>query len=166
MTFDGLLAGECIFIDANIFTYHFNGISIECQQFIERCSRKEITGFTSTSVPAEVLHRLMIAEAFRKELINLKNPVQQLKNHPEIVKLLVDYQRDVAKIWEMNIRVLTLTRRCFQLSESIRQAVGLLTNDSLILAVMKQVNLSKLATNDNDFGKISWLEVYQPADIR
>lgn len=39
------------------------------------------------------------------------------------------------------------------------------TNDSLILAVMRHANLTKLATNDRDFDHIAWLDVYAPADI-
>lgn len=165
MTFDQLQPGEKIFIDANIFVYHVNGISSECKHFLSRCSQKEIIGYTSTFVLAEILHRLMIAEAIRKKYIRTKNPVQQLKKHPEVVKQLSDYIADVVKIREMNVKILDLTPKCIEESANIRKTEGLLTNDSLIVATMKQASFSKLATNDDDFDNIAWLDIYKPSDV-
>jgi len=33
-----LPAGQTVFIDANIFIYHFTGLSRECSRFLERCA--------------------------------------------------------------------------------------------------------------------------------
>jgi predicted nucleic acid-binding protein len=52
-----------VFIDANIFIYHFGGCSLECKALLERCARRALLGYTSTPVLAEVLHRRMVAEA-------------------------------------------------------------------------------------------------------
>lgn len=165
MTFDALKAGDAVFIDANVFIYHCNGISSDCKQFLSRCSDKNIAGYSATFTLAEVLHRFMIAEAVRKKYIRSKNPVKQLKKHPEIITHLSDYSADVASIQTMNITILDLTQKTLHTSEAIRNTEGLLTNDSLLLAVMKQANLTKLATNDNDFDHIRWLDLYKPADV-
>ena len=95
MTFDALQKGSKIFLDANIFVYHFGELSAECKHLLSRCSQRELKGYASTSVLAEVLHRLMIVEAVKKGYINAKNPVKQLKKHPEIIKQLSDYSADV-----------------------------------------------------------------------
>ena len=58
MTFGELPNGASVFIDANIFIYHFGGQSLECRNLLERCPRRELVGFTSTFIVAEVLHRL------------------------------------------------------------------------------------------------------------
>ncbi len=165
MTFDTLQQGDRVFVDANIFVYHCNGTSSECKQFLLRCSRKEIQGVTSTSVIAEVLHRLMIAEAVRKGYVSQKNPVKKLKSHPEIIKTLSDYVQDVKNLYDMNLTILPLTPECIDESADIRRKEGLLTNDSLIVTTMKNAGITKLATNDNDFDHISWLEIYKPADV-
>lgn len=46
-----------------------------------------------------------------------------------------------------------------------RKTEGLLTNDSLLITPMKQAGLSKLATNDDDFDNIAWLDIYKPSDV-
>lgn len=165
MTFDALRRGAKIFLDANIFVYHFGELSIGCKTLLRRCSQRELRGYTAISVLAEVLHRLMIVEAVKEGDIRPKNPVQQLKKHPEIITHLSDYSADVATIQTMNITILDLTQKTLHTSEAIRNAEGLLTNDALLLAVMKQANLTKLATNDNDFDHLRWLDLYKPTDV-
>ena len=57
--------GSRVFVDANIFIYHFTGVSNECSDFLERCERGKIHATTTVSVIMEVLHCLMIVEATR-----------------------------------------------------------------------------------------------------
>lgn len=166
MTFDMIQTGDRVFIDANIFLYHFGEASAECKVFLTRCSNREIMGYTSTSVLAEVLHRAMLIEAVKKGYITARNPVQQLKKHPDIITQLSQYTIDVDNIFEMEIAILALTKACLETSRKVRQTEGLLTNDSLLAATMKNAGISKLATHDNDFDHISWLEIYKPTDVR
>jgi len=165
MIFEELNEGDSIFIDANIFIYNFGALSTECKTLLIRCAKKELIGYTLTSILAEVLHKLMIAEAIEKQLITDKNPVKNLIEKPDIIKNLVKYNKQVDKIREMNIAILNLTNELIHDSAKIRQTNGLLTNDSLVVAAMKDMGLSKLATNDNDFDKIKWLQVYKPEDV-
>jgi predicted nucleic acid-binding protein len=80
--------GDSVFIDANIFIYHHGGRSAACKTVLERCARRELAGYTSTSVLAEVLHRLMVAEAIQMGLVTARTAVKQLKEDPELVKRL------------------------------------------------------------------------------
>ena len=66
--------GDRVFIDANIFIYHFGGRSLECKAFLERCARRLLLGYTATPVIREVLHRRMIAEAIAKGLLPRELP--------------------------------------------------------------------------------------------
>ena len=61
--------GSRVFVDSNIFIYHFTGVSNECSDFLERCERGKIHATTTVSVVLEVLHCLMIVEATRNDLV-------------------------------------------------------------------------------------------------
>jgi predicted nucleic acid-binding protein len=160
-----LQAGESVFIDANIFIYHFGGRSVECKAVLERCARREVLGYTSTPTLAEVLHRLMVAEAIPTGLVNAKTAVRKLKEKPELVKQLTRYNEDVNQIGQMNITILSLTPEILTKSEEVRKREGLLTNDSFIVVFMRDLGLTKLATADGDFQRVTGLEVYQPTDL-
>ena len=108
MTLAELLDGDSVFIDANIFIYHFGGRSPECKAFLERCARRELLGYTSTPILAEVLHRLMVAEAIARGLVTAKTAVRKLGETPELVRQLTQYQEDVNKIPQMNLTILAL----------------------------------------------------------
>jgi len=65
----------------------------------------------------------------------------------------------------MNVNVVSLTHELIKKSAKIRQSEGLLTNDSIVVAAIKDLGLSSLVTNDNDFDRIEWLNIYKPSDI-
>lgn len=165
MNFSQLKHSDGIFIDANIFIYNFGGQSLQCKEFLLRCAKQELWGYTSTAILAEVLHRLMIAEAIEKRLVSPKNPMKKLKESPQLIKQLISYNENVRKIGEMNITILELTHFILEKSAAIRQKEGLLTNDSLVIAFMKDFSLTKLATHDNDFDHVEDIEVYKPTDL-
>jgi len=165
MTLADIRDGESVLIDANIFIYHFGGRSAQCRAFLERCARRELLGYTSTPTLAEVLHRLMVAEAIQMGLVDPKTAVQKLKEKPDLVKRLTRYNEDVKQIGQMNLAILSLTRGVLARSEEIRILVGLLTNDSLLVVFMRDRRLTKLATADEVFDRVPGLEVYKPTDL-
>jgi predicted nucleic acid-binding protein len=165
MTLADLQDGNSVFIDANIFIYHFGGRSVECRTLLERCARRALQGYTSTSVLAEVLHRLMIAEAIQRKLVTTKTAVRKLKENPELVKQLTTYQEDVSKISRMNIAIPSFTLEILTGSEEIRRREGLLTNDSFVVVFMRDCGLTKLATANGDFDRVSGLDTYKPTDL-
>jgi len=157
--------GDRVFIDANIFIYHFGGRSLECKAFLERCARRELSGYTSTPVLAEVLHRRMVAEAIAKGLVTARTAVRKLGETPELVKQLIQYQEDVSKISQMNLTTLNLTLEIVTASAEVRKGEGLLTNDSFVVACMREQGLTKLATANGDFARVGGIEVYKPTDL-
>jgi len=157
--------GDRVFIDANIFIYHFGGRSLECKAFLERCARRELSGYTSTPVLAEVLHRRMVAEAIAKGLVTARTAVRKLGETPELVKQLIQYQEDVSKISQMNLTTLNLTLEIVKASAEVRKGEGLLTNDSFVVACMREQGLTKLATANGDFDRVGGIEVYKPTDL-
>ena len=48
----------------------------------------------------------------------------------------------------------------------MRLASGLMVNDSVIIASMRQEGIKALVTNDNRFEKLDEIHVYTPGDIK
>jgi predicted nucleic acid-binding protein len=65
----------------------------------------------------------------------------------------------------MGIRVRPLTSALVAASETIRVQEGLMTNDSVTVALMRKMGLTDIATCDADLDGVSHLRVYQPGDI-
>jgi predicted nucleic acid-binding protein len=165
MKLEGLPGGTPIFVDADIFIYHFSGISLECRAFLQRCESRQVEAFTGVHIVLEVMHRLLMLEALHKGLITGGQPARKLKEQPEIIKVLREYNQSVQHIPRLNIRVRTITSGVVRASEAIRVQNGLMTNDSITVALMRKLSLTAIATADADFDNISALRVYQPGDI-
>jgi len=82
MRLEEIAPEESVFIDSNIFIYHFTGTSEECSHFLSRCERKDLSGVTSTNVLLEVLHRLMLIEAVNKKLLAPLILLRNFKKNP------------------------------------------------------------------------------------
>ena len=82
--------GDSVFVDANIFIYHFGGHSSQCKAFLERCACRELRGYTSTPILAEVLHRLMIAEGTRQAVAVVQNTWATLTLNQETLRWVAE----------------------------------------------------------------------------
>jgi predicted nucleic acid-binding protein len=165
MMLESIKSGVKVFIDANIFIYHFTGVSGSCTDFLGRCEQGEINGITSANVLLEVLHRLMMIEAVKKGLIEPPNLVNKLKKHPEKIKKLNEYFINTQKITEMGILVLPVSPEIIFKSHFFRIRYGMMVNDSLIAASLQEQSIKLLVTNDDQFNKIDGLTVFSPGDV-
>lgn len=165
MRLDRIETGTKVFIDENIFIYHFTGVSNECSDFLKRCEQAEIIGITSLNVYLEVLHRLMMVEAVKKKLVHPPNIVKKLKKYPEKIKPLNEYFINTQKIIEMGIIVKPILFETILKSHALRTAYGLMVNDSIIVASLHEEGITSLATNDAVFSKIVGLEIFKPEDV-
>ncbi len=98
-------AGSEVFIGSNVFIYHFTGVSDECNDFLSRCERDELIAMTTVNVILEVLHRLMMVEAVRKNLVKPPNVVKKLSKAPQNLKCLNEYFINTEKIQDMGIAI-------------------------------------------------------------
>lgn len=73
MKLDEIPSEQTVFIDSNIFIYHFTGVSNQSSEFLSRCEEGYLNGITSSNVVLEVLHRLMMIEVVQKNLLHLPN---------------------------------------------------------------------------------------------
>jgi predicted nucleic acid-binding protein len=159
-------AGSEIFVDSNIFIYHFTGVSDECSDFLGRCERGELIAMTSVNVIFEVLHSLMMVEAVRKKLVEPPNIVKKLSKAPQKLKRLNEYFVNTEKIQDMGIAIKPLIFETIIKSHVVRLTSGLMVNDSVIIASMKQEGVKLLATNDKAFEKVDEIVVCTPEDIK
>lgn len=93
MNFDDLQAGDHVFLDANIFIYHFLGKSADCRQLLSRCHQGALKGITASFIVAEVTHRLMTAEAVARQLVTSS---QVVKNCASALTSCVNCRRQIS----------------------------------------------------------------------
>ena len=68
-----LPAGASVFVDTNIFDLHFQGKSLTCTNFFSRILDMEFDAYVNVQVLADLLHKLMTAEAFANHCINTRS---------------------------------------------------------------------------------------------
>ena len=164
-----LPAGVRVFVDANVLVYHFATAPSELQasvrSFLTSVRPQRIQPFTSPPVVLDVVHRALVAEA-RKEhhLATSLDAVNYLKRHPETVRVIQGRLPNVASdlFNRFGIRIESVTYQHVHASRRIRMEHGLMANDSLIVALMHDLKLQHLVTNDRDFEKVPGITVWLP----
>jgi predicted nucleic acid-binding protein len=159
-----LPSGGRVFIDANIFIYHFTHTArtAACTKFFQRVEVGDIEGITSVITLAEVAHRLMILEAIQMHGLSPHAVVRKLKEHPVLVQQLSHYKVVTETVPAFNVAVESITSTHLRTAQGLSGAYGLLTNDSLTAAVMQSLALTDLAMNDPDFSLVPAITVWQP----
>jgi predicted nucleic acid-binding protein len=156
--------GALVFVDANIFIYGLLGESRQCAHLIERCRKEEVASVSTTEVVGEVCHRLMIKEAMDLGLIS-RPAASALKSKHDAIRRLRRYWELTARIFRWNLVVLSSSEARHRAAQRIRNAHGLLTNDSLVAAACFEHDIRSLASRDTDFDLVSELKVYSPSDL-
>ncbi len=105
----------------------------------------------------------MLAEAAARGFITTPT-ARALRSRSEVIPNLRAY-------WQRAEPVLRMDLLFVPMSESLRQAHveraanALLTNDSMIVACMRQYGIPFIASNDEDFGAISGITLFRPEDL-
>jgi hypothetical protein len=165
MNFAALSSGASIFLDANPFVYHFAADPVfgpACNQLITRIHNQEIVGLTSTHVLSEAAHHLMTLEAATRFGWTTK-VVQRLKQFPDNLRDLTTFRTAIESIPSFGVRVLTIPVDLIATAAELSQQTGLLSNDALIVAVMRAHSITHLASNDPDFDRVPGLVRFAPA---
>ncbi len=165
MNLEEIPLDETVFIDANIFIYHFTGVSQAATEFLTRCENREVSGATSWPVILKVLHRMMMIEAVSKGLVTPGNIARKLQENPAIVQQLSAYHQQAKAIPDMGIAILPTGIDTLAISHAWRQRYGLLVNDSISLALMEQYGIHNMATADRDFLQVASIMIYTPPDL-
>jgi len=153
-----------IFIDTNIFIYGLSGQSAQSAQFLERCLHEDVTGITLFETVNEATHRFMVAEALAKGAI-MRGTAKRLRQQFRVIRTLSDYWENIERLLALNLLFVPVNEEILRAAQSERQAFGLLTNDSMIVACMREYGISFLATNDADFERVAGITVFRPSDV-
>jgi predicted nucleic acid-binding protein len=165
MTFQDLVAGDAVFIDANTFVYYFAPDpkwSGPCGQLLQRIQNQQLLGHTSAAILSELAHRLMTIEARARHPWTSGKLLHRLKQNSHIVQTLTNSEASVASIVGSRIHVFPVDSALVVAATALSRQTGLLTNDALTLAVMQAHGLTKLASNDPDFDRVAGITRYAP----
>jgi predicted nucleic acid-binding protein len=156
--------GTRIFIDANIFIYHFTQtpLTAACTAFLQRVEVGDLQGITSIVILAEVAHRLMILEAIRTLGLPSRVVVKKLKENPDLVRQLSHYKVATERIPSFNVTVEPVTFSHLRTAQELSTLHGLLTNDSLTAAAIQALSLTDVASNDPDLSAVPGLILWRP----
>ncbi len=161
-TIESIPPGTTVFIDTNIFLFAFwqqQPLAHICNTFLQRVKNEEIQGKTSSAVVAEIAHRVMIWEA-RK--LFPKATVAYLQKHPEKVRLLKQHLAVASNMRRFNVDVLSVSIFDMHRAKEVRRDYGLMTNDSVIVGVMRGEKVRHLATYDAGFARVPDIQVWMP----
>jgi predicted nucleic acid-binding protein len=165
MSLSEIPVGTQVLLDVNVQAYHF--LQVEplariCDALFRRIARREIEAFTPAGTAADVIHRVMVAEAVARFGLPSREAVSYLKAHPQAVKELQQYKTIPHEFTLARIHILDITYKEIHNSKQFRDEYGMLTNDSIILAVMREHKLVHLVTNDDDFERVPGIQVWMP----
>jgi predicted nucleic acid-binding protein len=165
MTLAAIPSGASVFVDANIFIYHFAPHPVwgkECDDLLHRVESGDVIGLTSMHVVGEAAHRLMMFEA--KSVFGWSSKVvDRLQQQPGLVAQLTRFRAAVGDLLGSKIVVLAGQPQWLATAAEISQRHGLLTNDALIVAIMQGHGLANLASQDADFDRVPGLARYEAA---
>jgi|SRR5882724_12878952 len=165
-SFSAIPNGSNLLIDTNIFVYGLTHKSAQCKALLERCSTEEITGITVFEVVHEATHDFMRGEARDKGLFTAtEKGAKYLANHPDQVKILTAYWVNTQRLLALNVLILPTEKNIVEVAQTERLNAGLLTNDSVIVAAMREYGISSIATNDHHFDAVAGITVFSPSDL-
>jgi predicted nucleic acid-binding protein len=151
-------------VDANILVYHFvelGQVSATCRAFLERVVRSEVEAASSAACLADAVHRVMVIEA--QGVFNLSSGAATwLQRHPQRIRDLSAFGDAARQLDALPLRLLSSDSRTTRTAAELSREHGLLTNDAIILALMRQHGLTNLVTNDDDFDAIPGLTIWKP----
>ena len=157
-----LPAGESIFIDSNILTYHLLNDPLygtSCKEFVKKVESGEFEGVISPLVVSETLFNLIKASILKAHYLKPKEVVPFLKANPQAVSN-VDLEPAMALFELFSIVPISESevRACYRAITDY----SLLTNDAFHVATMTQRELKNIATNDSDFERVEWIRIWKP----
>jgi predicted nucleic acid-binding protein len=108
----------------------------------------------------------MIADARAAGLASGSNPARRLASRPEMVRALGVYRDKVLALARLGVGFEPCGRDdLFDAAFGFQRRYGLLTNDSVLLAVALRLKADALATADEALAAVTEISVYRPSDV-
>ena len=164
-----LPTGSQVFVDTNIFYLSYRVKSLTCKHLIQRIQDGEIVAYVNLQVLSDLLHKLMLAEAYQNGYINRLNAAHlkdKLEKNRSLMQHLVTHQTHLEEVLTL-VKILPLDSQLLVDTQQERQDYGLMTTDSLPLGSMNRhlPPLINLVTYDRDFEHIVGLTIWKPMDV-
>ena len=166
MIFADIPSGDSVFVDANVFIYNFAPdpqYGPPCRELLERIELGDLIGFCSAREFSDVAHRLMTLEACQTWGWPYAGIGHRLRTHRDEITRLTLFRQALDEIVAFGVHVLPVTQTDVLRAGDLSRQHGLLSGDTLIVALMQSNNLTSLASNDTDFDRIPGLYRYGPA---
>lgn len=157
--------GSVCFVDTNVLFYHFvtsHDCSTACTGFVERIVVGEIIGHVAVPIIADLIHKVMLAEAAQRLGLTRATISAQTRQIGDTLARLTAYRQLPEKLKAMPLRYLDLESAILEDAVQVSAASGLLTNDAIIVALMRRHGIQHIATNDDDFDSVSGITVWKP----
>jgi predicted nucleic acid-binding protein len=165
LTFDNLPPGAAVFLDANCLVCAFGGQSPHtpaCRQLLDQIENGDFQGVASSQVLGEMAHRLMPLEAASSLGRSLTGMANWLKRHPAEVQRLSRFRQAIDEVGLIGIRLLPVEGGDVSLAADITIQHGLLSNDVLVVVLMRRYGLTHLVSLDTDLDRVPGITRYAP----
>jgi predicted nucleic acid-binding protein len=164
MNLQDIVNGSTVMIDTNVLLYARNRRSPLCRQLLLRCEQGAVSGVVTLTTLAEFSHRCMVQEAQGNGLVG-SNPARALSERPELVRQLSAYAESLRDLLDSALIVAESHAQDFLVALELQKQHGLLTNDSLNLAIARRHSIKDIVTADKSFDNVPGIIVYKPEDI-
>jgi len=158
-----------VFVDVNIFLYSiFDHLTLKpsCEGFLTKIESNEYKAVTSSLVLNEVVHKLMLAEVANiRNLDSDRKSLRLIRRNPDVITGLSQTWSDYSDIKEYPITIKEIDEKAMDLAVEFCEEYRLLTSDATHIAIMKQNNITNLASNDSDFERVDWVNLYKPKEV-
>ncbi len=136
-----------VFFDSNVFLHHLGGTKEKATELLEKVEQGEIRGYINDVVVSEVVYGYMRAVTGLKPF-ELRKKITATDIRFDTVRELLD----MFSILPCNFGVDLI---------DVIEKYRLLPNDALIAATCKYYGIKKIATFDEDFRRVDFLEVVE-----
>ena len=109
---------------------------------------------------ADAVHRFMLLEAEEKFDLG-GGALAWIQRHPERIRELTIFREAAKQIRSLPLRLLAPDAVMISEAAGLAAKHGLLTNDAIIVALMRRHGLTHLVTNDDDFDRVPGLTVWK-----
>ena len=136
---------ERVFFDSNVFLYHLGGVTDRATELLEMVENEEIIGYINDVVISEVTYGYLRATTGFKPY--------ELRRKIIKIDLNLDPVNDLLDLF--HVLPLNVGLKIFEIIKNYK----LLPNDAIIAASCKYFGIKKIATFDDDFKRVDFLEV-------
>ena len=155
-------ADSHIFIDSNIFTYHLlghNRYRDSVKDFLIKIESGIYTGYINEVVVSEVYHNFIRVKICNKFNIQPVDFTRLIKSNPEAIAE-VDLSKVTAILSMKNLQLIYGIK--IDMVEANMKRHNLLSSDAIHVSSCKVQNIEYMATNDSDFERVDFLNLWMP----